>query len=282
MIKYVRFIFFLGFCFLQGCTSFLSSSGAGNNDMQQHIVKAGDTLFSIAMSYDLDYRDLATSNRIPPPYTIYPNDVIYLNSGIFSERATKSSPVAPVVSSSSVRQPVSTPIKYPKVVETKNNPSITQNNGVKLATTLHNVNKAPVKPIVAQPVSVVVADNNSTWIWPVQGVVIKPFVEGDVLNKGMDIKNQIGTSILAARSGEVVYAGSGLKGYGNLIIIRHDDVYISAYAHNKVILVKEGQVISKGEKIAELGESGTDTPKLHFEIRRHGKPINPMQLLPKK
>jgi lipoprotein NlpD len=118
------------------------------------------------------------------------------------------------------------------------------------------------------------------WLWPVSGQIVRQFSPQNELSKGIDIAARIGTSIKSSRSGSVVYAGNGLKGYGNLIIVRHDDVYLSAYAHNRKILVKEGHLVKQGQRIAELGSSGTQSPKLHFEIRKHGKPINPLTLLP--
>ena len=120
------------------------------------------------------------------------------------------------------------------------------------------------------------------WLWPVSGKVVKQYSLQNKLSKGIDIAARTGTAIKSSRSGKIVYAGSALKGYGNLIIVRHDDVYLSAYAHNRVLLVKEGTIVKQGQKIAELGSSGTQSPKLHFEIRKKGKPINPLRLLPKQ
>jgi lipoprotein NlpD len=115
----------------------------------------------------------------------------------------------------------------------------------------------------------------------VTGKVVRTFSPQNELSKGIDIAASTGSTIISSRSGKVVYAGNGLKGYGNLVIVRHDEIYLSAYAHNRVLLVKEGTRVSQGQKIAELGSSGTHSPKLHFEIRKHGKPINPLTLLPK-
>jgi lipoprotein NlpD len=118
------------------------------------------------------------------------------------------------------------------------------------------------------------------WSWPVEGKVIETFNE--TRNKGVDIVGKEGDPVLAAADGQVVYSGSGLRGYGNLVIVKHDDEYISAYAHNRQILVKQGQSVKRGQKIAELGKSDADVPKLHFEIRRQGKPIDPLTVLPKR
>jgi lipoprotein NlpD len=132
---------------------------------------------------------------------------------------------------------------------------------------------APVMQRIEAPV---------VWLWPTDGRVIGRFSDGVRVNKGIDIGGKLGDSVRSTRSGVVVYAGNGLAGYGNLVIIKHDDVYLSAYAHNKTILVREGQTVKAGEKIAEIGSSGSAYPKLHFEIRRDGKPVNPIQLLSKR
>jgi lipoprotein NlpD len=117
------------------------------------------------------------------------------------------------------------------------------------------------------------------WIWPTSGKVIAPFNENANL-KGLDIAGKTGQAVLASAAGRVVYAGSGLRGYGKLIIIKHNKTYLSAYAHNKEILIKEGDAVSKGQRIAELGNTDADQPKLHFEIRRFGKPVDPARFLP--
>ena len=118
------------------------------------------------------------------------------------------------------------------------------------------------------------------WAWPTPGKVVGIF--NDASNKGLDIAGAIGDPVHAAGAGKVVYVGAGLRGYGNLVIIKHNAIFLSAYAHNQKILVKEGQAVKKGQEIAILGDSDTDRPKLHFEIRRQGKPIDPMRYLPKR
>jgi lipoprotein NlpD len=118
------------------------------------------------------------------------------------------------------------------------------------------------------------------WSWPIEGKVIESFDE--TRNKGIDIAGKEGDPVLAAADGQVVYSGSGLRGYGNLVIVKHDDDFISAYAHNRQILVKQGQPVKRGQRIAELGRTDAEMPKLHFEIRRQGKPIDPLTVLPKR
>ncbi|MFO6419530.1 peptidoglycan DD-metalloendopeptidase family protein [Hylemonella sp. W303a] len=119
-----------------------------------------------------------------------------------------------------------------------------------------------------------------TWIWPVSGPVIASF--DGLKNKGLDLGGAAGEPVLAAADGRVVYAGSGLRGYGNLIIIKHNNTYLTAYAHNRALMVKEDQAVKRGQKIAEMGNSDADRVKLHFEVRRQGKPVNPAQYLPKR
>ena len=121
------------------------------------------------------------------------------------------------------------------------------------------------------------ASNLSDFIWPANGRVIAGFDEAK--NKGIDIAGQAGDPIVAAADGQVVYAGSGLRGYGNLIILKHNNTYLTAYAHNRTLLVKEDQRVSKGQKIAEMGNTDADQVKLHFEVRRQGKPVDPAKYL---
>ena len=124
------------------------------------------------------------------------------------------------------------------------------------------------------------ADDDIAWIWPAQGRLIAGFDE--VKNKGYDIDGKAGDAIIASGDGRVVYAGAGLRGYGNLIILKHNNTYLTAYAHNQTLLVKEDQSVKKGQKIAEMGNSDADRVKLHFEIRRQGKPVDPAKYLPAK
>jgi lipoprotein NlpD len=131
------------------------------------------------------------------------------------------------------------------------------------------------------PISQAMVENSeevATFIWPAAGSVVAIF--DDVKNKGTDIAGKLGDPVSAAADGRVVYAGSGLRGYGNLVIVKHANNYLTAYAHNQLLLVKEDQLVKRGQKIAEMGNSDSDTVKLHFEIRMQGKPIDPVKLLP--
>jgi len=121
-------------------------------------------------------------------------------------------------------------------------------------------------------------DEDVNWAWPASGPVAMPF--DDVKSKGLAISGKAGDAVLAAADGRVVYAGSGLRGYGNLVIVKHNATFLTAYAHNQALLVKEDQVVRRGQKIAEMGSSDADKVQLHFEIRRQGKPVDPARLLP--
>lgn len=142
----------------------------------------------------------------------------------------------------------------------------------------------PATPAAASaPVAATAGEGEIEWIWPIAGKLLATFNEGGAgqeASKGVDIGGKIGDPVQAAAAGKVVYSGSGLRGYGNLVIVRHNATFLSAYAHNSRILVKEGQTVTRGQKIAELGNSDTDQPKLHFEVRQQGKPVDPLKFLP--
>ena len=220
----------------------------------QYVVQRGDTLYSIAFRFGWDWKTLAARNGIPAPYVIRSGQIIRFGSSSAVAQTRSSAPVtrsAPAV------------------------PVITQV-------------QAPAKPIQNQaptrPVAVVTTPPPSTagWGWPAKGAVIGRFSSNGSLNKGIDIAGELGEPVFAASDGAVVYAGSGLRGYGELIIIKHSDTYVSAYGHNRRLLVREGQQVKVGQSIAEMGSTGTDRVKLHFEIRRQGKPVDPLQYLPRR
>ena len=228
-----------------------------------HQVSHGETLFSIAWRYGLDYRQLANHNRINPPYTIYPGQKIRLNVG-----------AAPQASTSTPRATSATPRPQAAPVNRPSNPT-----PVRPTTAARSENKTPKTTTTSQPPLLTGAPK---WQWPVEGRVLSGFHGNNGLNKGIDIGGNLGQPVLAAASGQIVYAGSGLRGYGKLLIIKHNETYLSAYAHNPHLLVKEGDVVKAGQKIADMGSSGTDRVKLHFEIRREGTPVDPMKYLPKR
>ncbi|TBU77717.1 peptigoglycan-binding protein LysM [Pseudomonas daroniae] len=228
----------------------------------QYRVQRGDTLYSIAFRYGWDWKALASHNGIAAPYLIRVGQVIRFDRGAPSRPAVASRPTvtAPVVTTPS--RP-STPVQAPPAQTT------TQ----------------PATPVVVTPATTpvqTVQRSATGWAWPANGAIIGRFSSNGSLNKGIDIAGELGQPVLAASGGSVVYAGSGLRGYGELVIIKHSDTYVSAYGHNRRLLVKEGQQVKVGQQIAEMGSTGTDRVKLHFEIRRQGKPVDPMQYLPRR
>lgn len=225
-----------------------------SHKLNSHVVAPGDTLYSIAWRYNLDYQNLAEINSISKPYRIMPGQKLRL-TGVARRLSYAERKVARKTASSA-----------PKTVAP-----------VKPAARL---NKETKPPIVVKSQSV--KSSSLVWSWPVKGSVVSAFNSGKGLNKGIDIGAKLGESVLAAADGEVVYAGSGLRGYGKLIIIKHQNSYLSAYAHNSQLLAKEGDVVKRGQKIAEVGSSGTQSVKLHFEVRHDGVPKDPLQFLPRK
>ncbi len=208
-------------------------------------VRDGDTLYAIAWRYGRDFRDLARWNGIAPPYTIYPGQRIRLTPGSRLRRQrTDNGPLARA--------------------DARNREA-------------HHT-RATENKVKADPGRH--ARRQLKWRWPARGRVVQ--LRSPLGKKGVDIRGKPGQEILAAESGEVVYSGSGLMGYGQLIIIKHNDMFLSAYAHNSSLYVKEGTRVRAGQKIAAMGRSGNDIVGLHFEIRRNGKPVPPLRYLPRK
>lgn len=212
-----------------------------------HRVRAGDTLFSIAFQYDLDFRSLAIANGLNPPYTIFVDREINLDlNTVVNSGSVATSTLGTAVGNNSVAQ-------------------ARAGNGASATVLRQPVSRTP------QAVS---------WQWPHQGRVLRGFQSG--VSKGLDIAGSVGDSVLAAGDGDVVYSGRGVQGTGDLIIIRHSDRYLSAYAHNSRMLVNEGSRVRAGEKIAEVGENSSGVAMLHFEIREAGDSVDPSRLLPSK
>jgi lipoprotein NlpD len=207
-----------------------------------HEVVRGDTLYSISFRYGLDYRDVASWNNISGRYIIYPGQRIRLIPNT-NDITTGQSPLE--------QQPV---------------PSNTQKRPID--------NSSPSTP----PADAVNAQQNIKWGWPTEGRIIK--FDSPIAQKGLDITGTAGQDIQAAAEGLVVYSGSGLLGYGKLIIIKHNETFLSAYAHNQIMLVKEGDRVNAGQKIGTMGKGNKGLPLLHFEIRKQGKPMDPLQVLP--
>ena len=240
-----------------------------------YIVKRGDTLYSIAWRYRFDYRRLASWNAIREPYTIYPGQKLRLSQPPRTA-ATRTTPSSPKPSGTIARKPLSPPAgaksKSTQASGRPAKPASKTSKGKRTASagSLKKKDKEAAKGGNA-PVK--------HWYWPAKGKVVTPFSRSG--GKGIDIAGKFGQSIVAASNGQVVYSGSGLIGYGQLIIVKHNKRYLSAYAHNNKILVKEGDTVRGGQRIAEMGRSGSNRALLHFEIRRDGKPIDPIRYLPK-
>ena len=230
-----------------------------------YTVKPGDTLIRIGLDAGQSPKDITRWNALENPNRIEVGQVLRVVPPSGDMVA-----VAKPVASSSV---VSTPIVA--VVPAK---------PASAAASAPASAAAPVPaptPVVAAASSAAGSgDDELGWIWPNQGTVIAGFDE--VKNKGLDIAGASGDSVVAAAEGKVVYAGAGLRGYGNLVILKHNNTYLTAYAHNRTLLVKEDQTVKKGQKIAEMGDSDADRVKLHFEVRRQGKPVDPVKYLPAK
>ena len=200
-----------------------------------YVVRKGDSLYSIAFRYGLDYKSLARINGVRSPYTIYVDQLIRLRVSAKSPKKDS----APVATQSSTRPP-------------------------------SKVSKAPPAP------SALVA----SWRWPLKGEVINRFSLVQPVNKGIDIAGDIGDTVRAAADGVVVYAGGNLRGYGQLVIVKNNDSFLSAYGNNEKMLVKEGEKVKAGKSIARVGKTAANVEMLHFEIRRDGKPVDPLRYLP--
>ena len=229
-----------------------------------YTVKPGDTLIRIGLEHGQSWKDIARWSNLENPNVIEVGQVVRVVPPGATVVAAGSSSSAPVTSGGSGGRTVA-----PVVVGGDPAPAAT-------ATPVAPPATAPAEaPKPAAP-----ADRSLGFIWPASGSVLAGFDEAR--NKGVDIAGKQGDPVMAAADGRVVYAGAGLRGYGNLIILKHNDTYLTAYAHNHKLLVKEDQNVKKGQKIAEMGSSDADRVKLHFEVRRQGKPVDPVRYLPSR
>lgn len=277
-----------------------------------YTVKKGDTLYSIGLEFGFDYKEIAQWNNITTPYVIRVGQTLKLKETSTKPAPTESTAAAVKVETPIVAKSLEEPqlLDEPKAVKvpyseqawkTANESSskVIAKTADKTGTESTKTVSKPVDkvPDTSKPIAAVVPekekpalippgdkaaasgdDEATEWSWPTSGKIISTFSDNGS-SKGIDISGNTGQAILAAAAGKVVYSGSGLRGYGKLIILKHNKTYLSAYAHNSQILVKEGQEVAKGQKIAEMGNTDTDRVKLHFEIRRLGKPVDPGKYL---
>jgi len=255
-----------------------------------YVVEPGDTLNRIAQKFGRTWQEVAAWNNLSDPNSLAVGQTVLVSppaagaatSGVTvtpistggpsigatpaTPSASAPAPVAPVPTGPVLKQgPLASVVPY-------SDPAWAAAN-----TPEAKPSAAVAKPETAAPMP---ADASANWLWPADGQVLSGFGSGNT--KGIDIAGKPGDEVRASAGGRVVYAGAGLRGYGKLVIIKHDADFLSAYAHNRSLLVKEGQSVSKGQKIAELGSTDADRPKLHFEIRRRGKPVDPLKYLPNR
>ena len=254
----VSLVLLLGACSSGGnYAPVVDRDGAYSSKGKTHIVSRGETLYSIAWRHNLSFKGLANANNIRSPYTIFPGQKLLLRESR-------------------------------KVTVSRSTPTSNPSSGVPKSASKNSTSKggSSSKKPVTKPADKVSSVNRQQypfqWKWPSNARLTAKYRASGKIHKGIDLKGKLREPVYAANSGKVVYAGSGLVGYGKLLIIKHSDTYLSAYAHNNRLLAKEGQMVKVGQKVAEMGDTGTDTVKLHFEIRKNGKPVDPLKLLPRR
>lgn len=244
----MNYIFIFLIFLLTGCASYNASSPIieGNRQTQHkqncYVVQEEDSIYSIAWAFDKNFADIAKTNNIPPPYKLKTGKCLFLNT--------------------------------PSITKThKENIIIKQNKGS------YKKQIATKEPIVEQAEQIISNSSVKSWFWPAKGKLVSKEYAGEIGKKGINIQNRVGTKVIASSGGRVVYCGKALKGYGNLIIIKHTKNFLTAYAFNKEIFVHEGQVVKAGQQIATMGTNPDGRPMLHFELRYDGKPVNPLKYL---
>jgi len=250
-----------------------------------HTIQRGDTLYAIAFANGLDYREIAIWNQLESADRILVGEVLRLTPppGAVEIRPLDDEPAPsarPLEEPPVLREPQAVLLPYSEA-------NWAQASGARPVTAVEPaaapaaVRPAPVAATSPTPAPAAAASGAvDSWLWPVEGTLAGRF--GAAGGKGIDIVGQRNTPVKAVAPGKVVYSGSGLRGYGRLLIVKHAGEFLSAYAHNETILVKEGESVTAGQKIALMGDSDTDRVKLHFEIRRYGKPLDPLNYLPER
>lgn len=243
-----------------------------------YTVKTGDTLYSIALEFGLDYRELAAWNniepsririgqqlRLTPPGGVVASP-LRTPSGTVEGKPLGTGPAGTAAATGARVEPRGVRAPY-------SDQTYAQMSGAK-----PDPAAAAKPPVQAEPKPFPPSAEEVDWIWPVTGKIVSPF--NDASNKGIGIAGKMGQPVVAAGPGRVIFSGTGIRGLGKLIVIKHNEKFLSVYAHNRELLVKEGQTVTRGQKIAEMGNTDSDQVKLHFEIRRLGKPVDPAELLP--
>lgn len=267
----------------------MSTSPAPVAPKDTYTVKSGDTVRSIAREHNMDFRELIAMNNIESPDRIAPGKVLKIKPP--ADQSSSVASTAPVTSDVVVARPIGNdPVIEKRPLgsntdtlkrEPKAGKEVYSDQALAQAQ-----NQGQPKPAVAEvkpeakPAETAPAGEELAWIWPTGGKVITQFSEGG--NKGIDIAGKMGDQVVAVGDGRVTNANNALRGYGYLIVIKHSGNFITVYAHNSKLLVKDGQTVTKGQKIAEMGNTDADQVKLHFEVRQQGKPVDPLQYLPKR
>ncbi|MBT0961486.1 peptidoglycan DD-metalloendopeptidase family protein [Denitromonas sp. IR12] len=270
-----------------------SGTDAAPQQPTTYVVQAGDTLNRIAQKFGYTFKELAEWNqmadpnqisvgqtvRVAPPDGVTVTPVVIGQSPIGAmPGSTSATPAAPATAPEA---PAAAGLKTGPlaIVEPYSDAAWARLRQTPPVSAPKPAATPPAAP-AGKPTPPPAAAGSSEWLWPASGKVVSTFANGET--KGIDIAGKLGDPVRASSGGRVVYAGAGLRGYGKLVIIKHDADYLSAYAHNKTLLVKEGETVTQGQTIAELGQTDSDRPKLHFEIRRRGKPVDPLTYLPKR
>lgn len=238
-----------------------------------YTVRKGDTLLRIALDHGQNYRDLVAWNNLRDPDDIKVGQVLRVAEPEGKKTAGVTTQPVPMPPPATQPPRKTTPRADKKPYSETNVAEAQKEAAPRVEPT------PPSAPAVAAAPSVTATDDDKlSWMWPSDGRIIATFDEGR--NKGIDIAGRMGQQVVAAGAGKVMYAGSGIRGYGNLVIVKHSNSLLSAYAHNRKIVVKEGDNVAKGQVIAEMGDSDAELVKLHFEIRQQGKPVDPSRFLP--
>lgn len=253
-----------------------------------YIVKKGDNLLRISLDHGQYYKDVAVWSKLDDPNKIEVGQMLRIappDAGAVAKPVTAPALVTATGTAASADSGLKREPKGGVLAYSEDNLARLRQGDAPAKPVDKPIDKPTDKPATEKPADkpaavALPAAETTDWVWPYGGSLVTPFSEGG--SKGVDLAGKTGDAVNAAAAGRVNYVGTGIRGYGNLVIVKHDSTYLSVYAHNSKILVKEGQTVAKGQKIAEVGSSDADSPKLHFEIRKQGKPVDPLAYLPKR